>query len=172
MSAIERIRDALTMDKGTFVERTHTDGMAALEELVGQVEACDAVHRRDLNRISELEADPPSSYGLVRIRELEASLAQLTDDVRLWKDAEAMRTKERNKAEAERDRAITALDLVDLPYPIEVFPERPDERRDAIFAAMRAVNKYATEWFYAHVARERGRVAREAIQAAEREAAE
>lgn len=149
MSAIERIRDALTMDKGTFVERTHTDGMAALEELAGQVEACDAVHRRDLNRISEL-----------------------ADDVRLWKDAEAMRTKERNKAETERDRAITALDLVNLPYPIEVFPERPDERRDAIFAAMRTVNKYATEWFYAHVARERGRVAREAIQAAEREAAE
>lgn len=57
-----------------------------------------------------------------------------------------------------------ALDLVDTPYPIEVFPERTDEQRDAIFAAMRAVDKYATEWFYAHVARERGRVAREWIE--------
>lgn len=56
-----------------------------------------------------------------------------------------------------------ALDLVDSPYPIEVFPERTDDERDAIFAAMRTVDKYATEWFYAHVARDRGRVARKSL---------
>lgn len=74
------------------------------------------------------------------------------------------------EAEAELETATArvveleaALDLVDTPYPLDVFPERTDEQRDAIFAAMRDVDKYATEWFYAHVARERGRVAREAL---------
>lgn len=64
------------------------------------------------------------------------------------------------------EAATEAIDLVDTPYPLEVFPERTDEQRDAIFAAMRSVDKYATEWFYAHVARERGRVARDYFLAA------
>ncbi len=66
-----------------------------------------------------------------------------------------------------RSRAEEIIAGLDEPYPIEVFPERTDEQRDAIFAAMRAVDPYATEWFYAHVARDRARVAREALAGVE-----
>lgn len=52
----------------------------------------------------------------------------------------------------------SALSLVDEPYPIEVFPALKDP--DAVFAAMRSVNKYATEQFWAECARQRGEVAR------------
>lgn len=76
------------------------------------------------------------------------------------------------RSQAEQIAALReALSLVDSPYPLDVFPERTDEQRDAIYAAMRAVDKYATEWFYAHVARDRGRVARETLALAEDAAA-
>lgn len=59
---------------------------------------------------------------------------------------------------AEIQRLRDALDSVDAPYPIDVFPDL--QERDAVFAAMRAVNRYATEQFAAEIARQRGKAAR------------
>ncbi|HET6916938.1 MAG TPA: hypothetical protein VFH56_12680 [Acidimicrobiales bacterium] len=53
---------------------------------------------------------------------------------------------------------IQAVESIDAPYPIEVFPDL--QKRDEVFAAMREVNRYATEQFYAEVARARGVAAR------------
>lgn len=57
---------------------------------------------------------------------------------------------------------MEALDLVDTPYPLKVFPDL--KRQDEVFAAMRAVNEYATEQFYAQTARQRGQAARDYIE--------
>src|SRR5512146_1569951 len=56
---------------------------------------------------------------------------------------------------------LGALDVVDAPYPIGVFPDL--QKREEVFAAMREINQYATEQFYAEVARQRGHAARSLI---------
>ena len=74
-----------------------------------------------------------------------------------------------NEANAERvaglqaqlDAYEEAVALIDSPYPIGVFPDL--QERDAVFAAMRAVNKFATEQFYAETARQRGEAVRQAL---------
>lgn len=55
-----------------------------------------------------------------------------------------------------------AINLVDDPYPLQVFPDLQEQ--DAVFAAMREVNKYATEQFFAETARQRGKTVREYVE--------
>lgn len=62
----------------------------------------------------------------------------------------------------ERDRLRLAVRSIDEPYPVEVFPDLRE--REAVFAAMREVNRYATEQFHAEVARQRGKAARTYLQ--------
>jgi hypothetical protein len=57
---------------------------------------------------------------------------------------------------------IEALDIVDSPYPVEVFPDL--QNRAQVFAAMRAINQFATEQFYAETARARGTAMRSLIE--------
>lgn len=56
------------------------------------------------------------------------------------------------------DRLRLALRSVDEPYPIDIFPDL--QEKDAVFAAMREVNRYATEQFHSEVSRQRGAAVR------------
>jgi hypothetical protein len=57
---------------------------------------------------------------------------------------------------------IEALDVVDAPYPIDVFPDL--QQSEQIFAVMRAINPFATEQFYSETARARGEAARRLLE--------
>ena len=57
---------------------------------------------------------------------------------------------------------IEAFDIVDSPYPIEVFPDL--QKREEVFAAMREINQFATEQFYSETARARATAARSLIE--------
>lgn len=60
------------------------------------------------------------------------------------------------------DRLRLALRSVDEPYPIDIFPDL--QERDEVFAAMREINRYATEQFYGEIARQRGAAARSYLE--------
>ncbi len=60
------------------------------------------------------------------------------------------------------DRLRLALRSVDEPYPIDIFPDL--QEKDSVFAAMREVNRYATEQFASEIARQRGVAARSYLE--------
>ena len=80
-----------------------------------------------------------------------------------WVDpSEAKELRERVAAlQAQLEAYEEAVALIDSPYPIGVFPDLQD--KEAVFAAMREVNVYATEQFFAETARQRGRVVRDVL---------
>jgi hypothetical protein len=128
----------------------------------------------ELERLSSLLTYTPTveTLNLASDAMLTAAAAlaesqQVLRDERKWRRDEVRRQVVLREAAEARVVGLTeALASVDEPYPIDIFPDL--QERDEVYAAMRSVNEYATEQFYAEVARDRGRVARAVLAHLER----